>query len=445
MLIPEKYQSRSVYHFTPIANLPMILSHGLLSVGEQERMGIPVNTMVGNWIRRYRHELHLPIGPSTCLDDYVSFYFCKLSPMLLAIIGNKVEDEENIIHFEFPIDLMRTYPSIFTDAAAIPSSSPRFFEHGDELDQLNWDAIDSPSWRMPSESLRNARLAELLFYRKVSIDHIQRIIVWDELAAQKVKNLFHQYRTKAPKIETDPGCYFIDPHAKEPVPAIRGPGQIYREYLTTIHQLKGLSSPNPHGSFRNLEHLREALWMDMNSLKETSELVGLETDNRAHVEDVGAHTYHVACQIRQTTEYQKSDERDQRLLEISAFLHDIGKGPKQRWTETGGKQQLDYNHPWRALPMLERIFREEIREFDWADAALIIKLVAYHDLIGGIMVSGRKFEELLKVIIDERELDMLIALSKADASAINPSWLRVAERAALRQAVIRHWEKGIEL
>jgi len=55
-------------------------------------------------------------------------------------------------------------------------------------------------------------------------------------------------------------------------------------------------------------------------------------------------------------------------------------------------------------------------------AKVICKLVCYHDLVGDIVGKGRRIEELAEIVEDERELDMLIALGKADMMSVNPVW-----------------------
>jgi hypothetical protein len=437
MSIPPTYQRRSVYHFTPIANLSTILAHGLLSIAEQKRLGLPLRTIVWKAIQTYRTGLAVPVGPGGFAHEYVPFYFCKLSPMLLSVISNKVVDEETIIHFEFPIDILEQYPAVFTDAAVIPGSEAHFYSRSADLDHLNWDAIDSPAWRMPNLALRHARLAELLIHRQMPISAATRIIVWDNDAVRQVAEMYAALQQEPPCIETDPGCYFIDPAAPHPTPVVRGPKSIYQVFRETVERLRPALGHAVAPRFSDLEALRLALQRDFGCLPETDDLVGLETDNRAHFEDVGAHTRRVVAELLKTPEYRGLPAPDQALVEVAAFLHDIGKGPKQRWANSGGKQQIDFDHPVKALPMLERILTEEVAQVSLEEADLLCKLVAYHDIIGGVLSSGRRLEELQAITNGECELDMFLALSRADASAINPAWIDPAQRAALRQAALQ--------
>jgi hypothetical protein len=218
-------------------------------------------------------------------------------------------------------------------------------------------------------------------------------------------------------------------------PAISGPSLIYQSYQSTIQRLATELNHAANPRFATLSDLRDGLHRDMRCLPETAELVGLQTDNLAHFEDVGAHTLRVVQETLRSPEYQELAPHDQMLLEISAFLHDIGKGPKARWTAFNGKQQLDPDHPIKALPMLHRILVEEVAGVDYADAVLLSKLVVYHDIVGGILFSGRRLEELLGIFEDRREFQMLMGLGRADSVAINPAWNHDSERESLRQAV----------
>jgi hypothetical protein len=288
---------------------------------------------------------------------------------------------------------------------------------------------------MPTERLSYARLSELLIHRQMPIASATRLIVWDSAMAGQVLQLFQSAGLTPPPIETDPSCYFLDPLASHLKPAISGPTLIYQAYQSTIQRLSTEINRSANPRFASLSELRDCLRKDLGCLPETGELVGLQTDNRAHFEDVGAHTQRVVQATMRSPEFLALPPHDQMLLEISAFLHDIGKGPKRRWETFDGKQQLDPDHPIKALPMLHRILIEEVAQVDYADAVLLCKLVVYHDIIGGILFSGRRLEELLGIFENRREFQMLMGLGRADSVAINPAWNHDSERETLRQAV----------
>ncbi len=434
-VIPAAFHHRFVYHFTQVSNLKTILEHGLLSVSEQQRQGVPLNTIVWEGVQRHRAGVIVPTQPPRSYTEYIPFYFCKLSPMLLMIMSSKAIDEEQIIHFEFPIEILSQYPAVFTNRAVLPNSEPEFFSDPADLPHLNWEAIDSPAWRMPSEALRHARLSELLIHRQMPIAAATRLIVWDTAMAGQVLQLYQAAGLTPPRIETDPSCYFLDT-ITPPRPAISGPSSIFRSYQRAVAKLETEINQAANPRFATLQELRNCLQQDFACLPETAELAGLETDNRAHFEDVGAHTCRVVLETMRSPEYAALSGPDQTLLEIAAFLHDIGKGPKARWQPFGGKQQLDPDHPIKALPMLHRILVEEIAQIDYADVVLLCKLVVYHDIVGGILFSGRRLEELLELFTTRREFEMLMGLGRADSVAINPAWNHDDQRARLREAVL---------
>ena len=114
---------------------------------------------------------------------------------------------------------------------------------------------------------------------------------------------------------------------------------------------------------------------------------------------------------------------------LSAYLHDIGKGPKNKWYK--GEQIVWPDHPAEALPMVERILSDEIENIDTWEVKRIVFLVAYHDLLGEIAkggdkyfnYNGRSIDELRKLKLSNDEFKDLKILSEADIEAINHEWL----------------------
>jgi HD superfamily phosphodiesterase len=438
MTLPINYLNRCVYHFTTIDHLRSILEHGLLSRTQLHARAIPVTSLGWQTSQNHRSNTVILAEPGKTPDDYVPLYFSKLSPMLLTILNNKTVDEQDMIHFEFPIQVMEKYPSVFTSAAILPDASPDFYTRADELDWLHWDLIDSLAWRLPDHKLRLVRMAELLILYELPVASARSIIVWNEAVAQRVNQVIHQeYHLQIP-VRMDAECYFIDPDEPLQTPAVMGPRLIFEIYQSTLTRIgEKVNRVKSSYRFTSLDDLKDKLRQDLAALPETEELIGLETDNRAHVEDVGAHTRRVVTEVFKTPEYQQLDAHLQTVLEVAAYLHDIGKGPRSRWIKHGGRQQIDFNHPVKALPLVERILTEEVARVASADARLICMLVAYHDIIGGVLFSGRRKEELLNIINNLQEYDLLSSLSKADAIAINPAWGEPAHRIRLREEIIK--------
>lgn len=424
MPIPETFKYRRVYHFTHIDNLPYILRHGLLSTNKKEKLNIKHTSIAYDEIQGRRACMDVPCGPRGVVHDYVPLYFCKRSSMLLAVVRGKIADQQLIIYFEFLIDIMNHYNWVFTDASANTSSPPNFYDNEANLSNLNWSCIDSLKWSMPSDIMKQKRQAELLIHNRIRTDVISRIIVWNEWVKKKVERHFQKAELTPPPIEYDNGEHFYtDFYASGKHSIVTGPYFIKKAYKETISDLLKEINKSSSPQFRRLSSLLEdGLRKDLRCLPETAELIGLKTSNQVHTVDVGKHTLQVVGELQQSYEFRNLLEEDKRLVEIAAYLHDIGKGPKSKWVNNDEIQDLDPDHPIEALPMLQRILTDEVERITPRAATVICKLVCYHDLIGDIIGKGRRIEELIDIVEDERDLDMLIALGKADMQAINPRW-----------------------
>ncbi len=438
MSIPNEFKHRSVYHFAHIDNLPGILEHGLLSTNESNRLGIEYYSVALSDIQSNRATMSVTCGNGGVVHDYVPLYFCKRSSMLLYLVRNKVVDQQFIIYFEFPILIMNDYPSVFCDAAANTKIHPNFYSDFDDFEKLNWEAIDSLGWRMPNDRLKQERMAELLIHRRIDKTSISRIIVWNDSIKKCVLECYNEAGFKAPPIGFDPIHYFTDYYRAGQNSIATGPYFIKKQYLKTIRHIVKNIGVGSKPKFNKLKNLRNALRKDFSSLPETAELVELESDNIMHKETVGAHSLSVVKNLLDLPEFNAMNPTDKLLAEIAAFLHDIGKGPKSRWEGQKGKQQVDHDHPIKALPMLKRILTD-VATMKKRSARVICKLVCYHDIVGDIVSKeigkGRQVRELIDIVNDEQQLDMLIAIGKADMMSVSQSWVDHAEIARLRDIV----------
>lgn len=168
----------------------------------------------------------------------------------------------------------------------------------------------------------------------------------------------------------------------------------------------------------------------------TAELVGLVSDNPMHPEDAGKHTLEVVKNLRTSGEFAELSGTDRLLVEIATYFHDVGKGPKSRWKNNNGKQKVDPDHPVRAVPMVAEFLKREVATMKPRSARVILMLVCYHDLVGDITGKGRDEQQLFDIINDERDLDMLIAIAKADVSAIHDQWWNESAVDELRDRAI---------
>jgi hypothetical protein len=421
MAIPREHRGRFIYHFTSIDHLPGILERGFHSINEQIRLGITHNSIANKQIQGRRSTMEVTCGPGGFVHDYVPFYLCKRSSMMLGVLNVKNIDQYDLIYLAVPIGIAEEDHVVFTDAAANTEMPPDFFHNTDDLQKLNWAAIDKLTFRIDDDAERQARMAEVLIHRSVEVGVIDHIIVWNSNVAKKVEELYSAAGKASPPIRFDPRHYYTK-YPEEPNKSlVAGPKSTRLCFERSVQRIL-TKGQNQNAAFSNLAEILTALRSNLASLKETEELIGLETANDIHIENVDAHTQSVVKRLIDSDYFKELDPNAQLLCEVAAYLHDIGKGPKSRWAAKGGKQQAERDHPLRSVEMLVRILTEEIREIAPTDVRSLAKLICYHDLVGDILGRERDIAQLEDISETEKDLDMLIALGMADMRAISNSW-----------------------
>ncbi|EQA9907384.1 DarT ssDNA thymidine ADP-ribosyltransferase family protein, partial [Escherichia coli] len=104
------------------------------------------------------------------------------------------------------------------------------------------------------------------------------------------------------------------------------------------------------------------------------------------------------------------------------YLHDIGKGPKTRWNNNY-MHEADGEHPRKSLAMLQRILTEDLPVIQTDLVRKIMMLVTYDDLLGEIVAKGRNKNQLFDIVTSSEDINMLVALSKADIGSLSQVWL----------------------
>lgn len=418
--VPAEFANRRIYHFTHIKNLPDILRNGLRAknlIGD----AIAVHSIAASGIQTRRSSMQVPCGIGGTVHDYVPLYFGSLSPMLLSVIRTKNFDQYDIIYFEFPITIMERLPCVFTDASANTAVPPNFYEDLDNLSQLDWAEIDSKKWGSATDQARHRRMAEVLVHGTLPLAHANCVVVWSKSVMDRVKLISEEAQEACPPIDfehperTHYFCDFMN-NGSELSSLVAGPGETYESYLQCCEDLKGMTSEIKKGV--RYDDLIEGLRRNFSRLPYTGELVGLYSSEHERKDCMGTHTKQVVDNVLSHPSFEALGDRDQVCLLLSAYLHDIGKGPKSRWQKTDGKYRIDQNHPIRALPLLLDMHKNFVNDWEIGEAQLLAKLVCYHDLVGDILAKGRDREQLLSVADSPRELDMLFILAEADVKAV---------------------------
>lgn len=423
MTFPVNLKGRYAYHFTLIDNLESIIEKGLLCTNLKNEQGISHHNIAERGIQGRRSTMLVPCSDGKYVHDYVPFYFSKKNSMQLGVINKKNVDQPLLIYFAIPISIIEKKAGVvFSDASANTDVPPNFYNSAslNMLNSLNWDAIDSKKWACPSDEYRHQKMAELLVPGSIQISEVAYIVVWNEWFKDKVKEIFQTKGLQPPPILFDEDHYYINFYDGGRESIVTGPRFLKGKMESTISNIS--ESVNGTRKYGSIRAALDAIEDNFSSITELDDIDGLRASYGPHTDDVGTHSRKVAATLTQFYEYNELSDEDKDIVLLSAYLHDIGKGPKSRWGQNG-MTKADNDHAVKSLPMLERILTEDIGGLNEESIRKIVTLVTYDDLIGDIVAKGRDETQLIDIIRNENDLKMLIALAKADMSAINPIWV----------------------
>ena len=431
MKISDKHKGKYFFHFTHIKNLESIVKNGLLSTNKKNELGITHVNLASESIQLRRSEMDVTCLPNRKIHDYVPFYFTARNPMLLGVLNRKNIDQPLIIYIAVSIDKILENNVVFTDASANTVIPPNFYNDPKYLNQLDWDLINSQTWATTDKDKLHKRMAEILVLDKMPIDWISKIVIYHDVVKKEIVKVYKKYELDLPEITYPPvnGKYFYFTKrylfaisGRERETLVTGPYFLKHHFDETVKTIikERNDSDKKEFIFNNISNALNMISDDFCVINELSDIYELETKNEVHQENVSDHTKKVVKNLEENEYCNSLEERDKNIVKFSAYLHDIGKGPKSKWKD--GKQPAYPDHPADALPMLKRILTEDFEELSEYEIRKICLLVVYHDLIGDILERDRSRKELIDLGIDEKELNMLSTISLADASAINPMW-----------------------
>lgn len=428
MDIPAQYKGKYFYHFTHLENIESILENGLLSTNKKNERKIAHVDLANENIQLRRSEMEVPCEPKGTIHDYIPFYFTARNPMLLGVLNRKNIDQPLIVYIAVSIEKLLENNVVFTDASANTMVPPSFYNNPKHLDKLNWDLINSKKWTETDKDKLHARMAEVLILNEMPIEWINSYIVYNEMAKKEIEKKYKKYNLGTPNISYQPfdNKYFFFTKffmkGRENENLITGPyflEHYFKDVVDTIIKERGKLSKTEK-KFSNINDALIKIGSDFCVIEELEGIFKLETDNSEHSQNVSDHTIQVINNLENSVYFKNLSEPDKSLVKLSAYFHDIGKGPKSKWENEIQKSYPD--HPSDAVPMLERILTEDFENISDNEIRTICLLVLYHDLIGDILIKGRSEKELTNLKINENELNMLISITLADVSAINFVW-----------------------
>ncbi len=423
MAIPAQYERRHIYHFTHIANIPSILQHGLLA---KNKLSSTHTSIASESIQTRRDSLSIPVHGKT-LHDYVPLYFCSICPMFLSVVIKKIFDQRSLVYIEFPISIIENPGVLFTDIAANSTIEPQFYDDCQKLTELDWDAIDYKRWSWTDE-VKRKKMAEALIPESVHLSSAARLVVWNRHAKNYILTEAAHLMITPPEISYEmskvrPHFFKAFMHGEPRLSIVPGPIEIRGQFTKAVNQtIARRKTPPQNPLFGNLQALLNGLKNDFYCLDCTEALGDLEAINGIHTETVDLHTQHVVKHLQKLECYQNLDANSKIITQISAYLHDIGKGVTEKLVN--GKYMTNERHPLYALPLVARLLAKEVLTITEQEIRKILFLVCYHDFFGDLLKDRRSIEEIVNITQDEQDIHMLYALCCADSLAISSDWFK---------------------
>ena len=417
------------YHFTHIDNLESIIKNGLLCTNKKNELGISHYNVANKSIQGRRSEMEVICEDKKSygnVHDYIPFYFSTRNPMLLSIIHQKRVDQPEIIFFGVKTEMIKSNNFIFTDASANAGAPPNFYNDYQNLNKLNWNIINAKKWSYTQNEKRQ-KMAEVLI-KNFNFSFVDHIVVFNKSYKDKVKAILDDCNVKIqPKIkdiEPIEGNYFyytkFTMKGRENEDLVTGPKRLKRVYDLANEIIKKERVKKTKFTCASIEELIERLDEDFCFIEETKGIFKLETKNDVHSDTVSDHTLKVVENIRIHPEFDGLQGDEQNILLLSAYLHDIGKGPHDKWAD---KIQPAYpDHPADSLKQAVRVLIEDIKILSNEDIRILTLLIAYHDILGDLSKDCRNTIELKNIITNKNDLKLLYILSQADTLAISEDW-----------------------
>lgn len=429
MAVLQDHNWRYIFHFTDIRNLDSIIKNGLLCTNTKNTLNISHKNIANMTIQERRAKMEVMCGKGGVVHDYVPFYFTSKNPMLLGVLNKKNTDQPFIIYLCMKIERLEKDDAVFTDVSANSELLPNFFADTDNLSKLDWTLIDSKKWGFTDDE-RHKKMAEALIFNRVGIEEIDAIVVYNNWIADGVRKIFEKNGITPPQILLDNGLangryrffytkYFLQGRDHETL--VTGPYLLKHEYQKLLKQINQHRQANKKAyKYEDITAVVKAIEQNIRVIPELNGVYQMPTSKIPLADTVDIHLQKVAANIQNTDFYRKADEGLKNLLKLVAYLHDIGKGPMQKWN--GNVQYLYVDHTYDAIPMLKRILTQEIRNISEDNIRRVCLAVVYHNIAGDCMLKGRDRKEMVDVIHDENDIDMLISMSLADVKAVNSTW-----------------------
>ena len=172
-----------LHSIMPIANMPSVMTHGILSHEEASRL--PHDDVSMPIIQERRNHVRVPHGLK--LHQYANPYFHARNPMLYK----RLDHVESLCILRVSTEVFRISGTVITDQNA--SSNYVRFLPPTALNQLQLDRIYAEDWRHPDDQItyfrhKSQKCAEVLIPHNISPDYIIGAYVVNQNAQATLQN-----------------------------------------------------------------------------------------------------------------------------------------------------------------------------------------------------------------------------------------------------------------
>ena len=165
----------------PIANIPMVLEHGILSYERASKL--PHSSVAMGEVQEKRDQVRVPGGLK--LHQYANLYFHARNPMLFK----RKEDAPNLCVLRVSTEARHIPGAVLADCdAARPWV--RFLAI-QQVSELDLEAIYARDWRHPGNEIsyrkhKAQKCAEFLVPHQLPLKYLEGAYVVDKIAAEKL-------------------------------------------------------------------------------------------------------------------------------------------------------------------------------------------------------------------------------------------------------------------
>lgn len=201
-----------IYHITDLSNLAAILvADGLHSDADMARRNPALVIGYDHIKKRRLQEITVPCCGGRYVGEFVPFYFCPRSPMLLAVnngrTGRPVGCQRTIVHLvstmAVGIATGRRWAVSTGNAGAYHTT---FDDHLMAVSMLDWDSINAHQW----SGRQHQKQAEFLLADFYPWQGFHAIGCHNADTARQVSNLLAGIEHR-PAVSVQPGWYYPNP------------------------------------------------------------------------------------------------------------------------------------------------------------------------------------------------------------------------------------------